>query len=58
MVQDWRTVFHAGANKLNDIMWVPSFGPPTVNLLLRIMDLLSLMEDRDVDEMFINFQLH
>ena len=45
VVQDWRTVFHAGANKLNDVVWVPSFG-------------LSLMEDRDVKEMFLNFQLH
>ena len=58
VVQDWRTVFHAGANKLNDAVWVPSFGLPTVNLLLRITDLTSLMEDRDVKEMFLNFQLH
>jgi len=58
VVQDWRTVFHAGANKLNDVVWVPSFGLPTVNSLLRITDLLSLMEDRDVKEMFLNFQLH
>ena len=57
-VQDWRTVFHAGANKLNDVVWAPSFGLPTVNSLLRITDLLSLMEDRDVEEMFLNFQLH
>ena len=57
-VQDWRTVFHAGANKLNDVVWVPSFGLPTVNSLLRITDVLSLMEDRDVEEMFLNFQLH
>ena len=58
VVQDWRTVFHAGANKLNDAVWVPSFGLPTVNSLLRITDLMSLMEDRDVEEMFLNFQLH
>ena len=58
VVQDWRTVFHVGANKLNDAVWVPSFGLPTVNLLLRITDLTSLMEDRDVKEMFLNFQLH
>ena len=57
-IQDWRTVFHAGANKLNDVVWAPSFGLPTVNSLLRITDLLSLMEDRDVEEMFLNFQLH
>jgi hypothetical protein len=58
VVQDWRTVFHAGANKLNDVVWVPSFGLPTVNSLLRMIDLPSLMEDRDVEEMFLNFQLH
>ena len=58
VVQYWRTVFHAGAIKLNDVVWVPSFGLPTVNSLLRITDLLSLMEDRDVKEMFLNFQLH
>jgi hypothetical protein len=27
-VQNWRTVFHAGANELNDVVWVPSFGLP------------------------------
>jgi hypothetical protein len=34
VVQDWRVVFHAGANKLNDAVFVPSFSLPTVNLLL------------------------
>ncbi|KAL3826345.1 hypothetical protein ACHAXA_003669 [Cyclostephanos tholiformis] len=34
VVQDWRIVFHAGANKLNDVVWAPSFGLPTVNSLL------------------------
>jgi hypothetical protein len=27
-VQDWQTVFHVGANKLNDVVWAPSFGLP------------------------------
>jgi hypothetical protein len=57
-VQDWRTVFHAGANKLNNVVWIPSFGLPTVNSLLCIMDIQSLMEDRDAEEMFLNFHLH
>jgi hypothetical protein len=31
-LEDWRIVFHAGANKLNDSVWAPSFCLPTVNL--------------------------
>jgi hypothetical protein len=57
VVQDWRIVFHTGANKLNDSIWAPSFSLPTMNLLLRIVDSNSLMEDRDIGEMFLNFQL-
>ena len=57
VVQDWRTVFHEVANKLNDSVWAPSFSLPTVNLLLWIVDSNSLMEDRDIGEMFLNFQL-
>ncbi len=57
-VQDWRTIFHTGANKLNDVVWAPSFGLPTVSSLLRMTDTESLMEDRDVEEMFLNFELH
>ncbi len=57
VVQDWRIVFHAGANKLNDSIWAPSFSLPTMNSLLRIVDSNSLMEDRDIGEMFLNFQL-
>ena len=31
---------------------------PTVNPLLCIVDKETLMQDRDVGEMFLNFQLH
>jgi hypothetical protein len=58
VVQDWRIVFHAGANKLNDAVWTPSFGLPNINSLLRIVDENTLMMDRDMGEMFHNFQLH
>jgi hypothetical protein len=34
VAQDWRIVFHAGANKLNDAVFVPSFSLPSVNSLL------------------------
>ena len=57
VVQDWRIVFHAGANKLNDSVWAPSFALPTMNSFLQIVDSNSLMEDRDIGEMFLNFQL-
>ena len=42
---DWRIVFHAGANKLNDVVWAPSFSLPTVNSLLRMVDEDTLMMD-------------
>jgi hypothetical protein len=57
-MQDWRIVFHAGVNKLNDCVWAPSFCLPTMNLLLRITDKKSLMRDQDLGEMFLLFQLH
>ena len=57
-VQDWRVVFHAGANKLNECVWAPSFMLPTINSLLRIVDCKTYMEDRDVGDMFHNFPLH
>jgi hypothetical protein len=58
IVQDWRIVFHAGANKLNDCVWTPSFCLPTVNSLLQITDEKTLMRDQDLGEMFLFFQLH
>ena len=58
VVQDWRVVFHAGANGLNDCVWAPPFWLPSVDSLLRIVDESSFMEDRDVGEMFLNFELH
>ncbi len=57
VVQDCRVVFHAGANKLNDSVWAPSFVLPSLNSLLRIVDSNTLMNDRDMDEMFLNFGL-
>ena len=56
--EDWQIVYHAGANGLNDSVWVPSFWLPTINSLLRIVDESSFMEDRDIGEMFLNFELH
>lgn len=58
IAQDWRVVFYAGANGLNNCVWFPSFWLPSVESLLRIVDEHSFMEDRDVGEMFLNFELH
>ena len=57
-LDDWRIVFHVGANKLNDCIWAPLFSLPNLNSLLRIVDEHSLMQDMDIGEMFLNFQLH
>ena len=58
VVQDWRMVYHAGANGLNDCVWAPPFGLPKVDSLLRIVDLDTVMQDCDIEEMFLNFELH
>jgi hypothetical protein len=58
IVMDWCIVFHAGANKLNNCVWMPSFSLPTLNSLLRLVDEDTLMADWDMGEMFLNFQLH
>jgi hypothetical protein len=55
---NWRIVFHAGANKLNDCIWALLFCLPSINLLLRIIDGETLMLDRDMGDMFHNFPLH
>ena len=58
VVIDWQIVFHAGANKLNNCVWIPSFSLPTVNSLLRLVNKETQMADWDTGEMFLNFQLH
>ena len=55
---DWRVVYDAGANGLNECVWAPLFYLPSVEALLRIVDHTSIMEDRDIGEMFLNFELH
>jgi hypothetical protein len=58
IVQDWQTVFHAGANKLNNCVWTPSFSLPMINFLLQIVNKHTLKADWDIGEMFLNFNLH
>jgi hypothetical protein len=57
IVQDWRTVFHAGANKLNGCVHTPPFSLPSLNSL-RIVNETTLMLDHDMGKMFLNFNLH
>ena len=58
VIQDWKIVYDTGANKLNKFVWAHSFCLPTVNLLLQITDEMTLMQDQDLGEMFLLFQLH
>ena len=39
-------------------MWSPSFWLPTIDTLVRGLDEHSWMTDRDMGNMFLNFQLH
>jgi len=44
---------------LNDSVWAPSFWLPKADFILTIMDLHSgVIKDRDLGEMFLNFELH
>ena len=51
-------MFHTRANKLNNSMWGPSFVLPLLNCLLRIVDSDTLMSNRDMREMLLNFGLN
>jgi hypothetical protein len=55
---DVRIVYDATASNLNDCVWAPSFWLPTVDSLLRALDSDSWMADRDIGDMFLNFELH
>ena len=55
---DVRLVYDATANGLNECVWSPSFWLPTIDTLVRGLDENSWMTDRDIGDMFLNFQLH
>ncbi len=42
---NFRMVYNATANKLNDCVWVPTFWLPTIDLLVRALDEHSWMTD-------------
>ena len=54
---DYRLVYDATANKLNEAVWAPSFWLPTVDTLVRYIDGDTWMMDRDIGDMFLNFPL-
>jgi hypothetical protein len=51
-------VYDATENRLNECVWSPSFWLPTIDSLVRAVDQDLWMTDRDVGDMFLNFQLH
>ena len=55
---DWRGVYNAGANGINEKGWVPSFYRPTVSSLLHMIDNEAVMQEQDIREIFLNFMLH
>lgn len=55
---DVRIVYDATASGLNDQVWAPLFWLPTIDLLLRSLDTDSWMVNRDIPDMFLNFELH
>ncbi len=56
--KDVRMVYDSMANKLNESVWVPTFWLPTIDTLVRGVDRGSWMTNRDVGDMFLNYQLH
>jgi hypothetical protein len=55
---DVRMVYHAMANKLNNCVWVPTFWLPTIDSLARAVNKQMWITDCDVEDMFLNYQLH
>jgi len=52
---DIRMVYDGSVSGLNDILWAPSFGLPTVDDLLYSVDHTSWLGDLDIGEQFLNF---
>ena len=55
---DIRMVYDGTANGLNECCWVPTFWLATIDSLLRSLDANSWMTDRDLADMFLNYQPH
>ena len=55
---DIRIVFNGTSSGLNDALWAPHFGLPTVQHTLRSLMPGAHQADLDIGEMFLNFMLH
>jgi hypothetical protein len=55
---DIRAVFDGTRSGLNDVLYAPWFGLPTVDSLTRCLDVGYHCADNDVGEQFYNFWLH
>jgi hypothetical protein len=55
---DVRIVYNTTANRLNECAWVLSFWLPTIDTLMHALDENSWILDRDMGDMFLNYQLH
>jgi hypothetical protein len=57
-VDDVRMVYNGTASGFNDSIWVPNFGLPTIDTLIRGTGPTTWMVDLDIGDMFLNFMLH
>ena len=55
--EDVQIVYDYNDSGFNDMMWIPAFGLPTVDTLLRGTSPTSWMVDLHIGEMFLNFML-
>lgn len=55
---DIRMVYDGTKSGLNDVMWVPRFGLPTIDTHLRSIEEGTFLADVDVGDCFLNFPLH
>ncbi len=54
---DIQMVYDTTNNKLNEVVWVPTFWLPTIDLPVQNIRCNSWMTDRDVGDVFLNYQL-
>ena len=57
-LEDIRMVYNAASCGLNDALWAPHFGLPTVQQTIRSLLPEYYQCDMDIGEMFLNFPLH
>ena len=55
---DVRMVYDGTASGFNESIWVPNFGLPTIDTLIRGTGPSTWMVDLDIGDMFLNFMLH